>query len=102
MLRILNRTEIDNSLWDACIRKSHNSKVYGYSWYIDLFADDWIGIVKGNYESVMPLPVRKKYLIDYIYTPYYIQQLGIFSVHALTAEEIEVFIDHIPSKYRLI
>ncbi len=49
--------------------------------------------VYGEYEHVMPLPVRQKWGIKYLYQPYFCQQLGIFpappfEVQVLFANEL--------------
>lgn len=33
-----------------------------------------------DYQAVMPLPIRNKYLIKYVYNPLWILQLGVFSI----------------------
>ncbi len=77
-LRFLNRKEIDTAKWDTCIRNAVNSLIYGYSWYLDIFADNWSGIVNADYTCVMPIVWRRKYGIRYTYRPFLIQQQGVF------------------------
>ena len=40
-------------------------------------AENWHGLVVGNYNAVMALPWKKKFGIRYVYTPAFIQQLGL-------------------------
>jgi hypothetical protein len=47
-------------------------------WHLDRTAVVWDALVWGDYEFVMPLPVRKKWGIQYVYQPLFCQQLGIF------------------------
>lgn len=56
-------------------------------------------MVYGDYEAVMPLPWRRKYLIKYIYTPAWVQQLGVFSTKDFTQQEYLHFIEAIPQKF---
>ena len=54
--------DIDFSKWDKCISSSHNGNVFGYSWFLDAVCDDWDAFIIGNYDAVIPLPIRKKQL----------------------------------------
>ncbi len=69
MFRILNHSEIDYDAWDTCVSKSQNPSLYGKSWYLNIFAGNWKGIVKGDYEAVFPLIYRNKYGMKYICQP---------------------------------
>lgn len=74
----LEHKKIDYKKWDNCIGNAGNSRVYAMSWHLDRTAEIWDALVLGNYDFVMPLPVRKKWGIKYIYQPLFSQQLGIF------------------------
>jgi len=101
-IKYLKHSEINKQDWDKCISRSFNGIVYGYSWYLDIVSFDWEALVLGNYEAVMPLTVKNKYWINYIYQPPYTQQLGIFTFSLLTPELVEQFIRAIPEKYKVI
>jgi hypothetical protein len=77
-LKYLRHSDIDYEKWDQCIGKAPNSRVYAASWYLDRSAVVWDALVWGDYEYVMPLPVKKKFGISFLYQPLYCQQLGIF------------------------
>ena len=70
--------EIETDKWDTCIAKSPNALVYAQSWYLDKVCDRWDALVFGDYQYVMPLTFRKKIGINYLYQPFFCQQLGIF------------------------
>jgi len=93
MIRYLERDNIDEKKWDTCIQKSFNGNLYGYSWFLDVVAGEWAGLVEGDYERVFPLPFRKKYGIHYIYQPFFTQQLGLYSKSALNTEILSKFLD---------
>ncbi len=78
-IKYLRNSEIDKSKWDTCIAKSIQQLPYAYSWYLDAAAENWDAIVVNNYEAVFPLPWKKKWGISYVYPPFFIQQLGLFS-----------------------
>jgi hypothetical protein len=100
MIRYMDHHEIDMEKWDACIDSAPNGIFYAYSWYLDMLAPPWGGLVEGDYRSVMPLPYRKKFGVHYIYQPAFIQQLGIFSTHSMGEELTRKFIAAIPGHFR--
>jgi len=75
---IIPSYQIDKKKWDDCIYRSTNSLIYGYSWYLDMLADNWHGIVVNDYECVLPVPWRKKIGTRYCYDVPFTQQLGYF------------------------
>lgn len=74
---------IDRSRWDACIRYSRNGLIYATSAYMDCMADNWYGIVAGDYDCVMPVPWRKKMGVRYCYHVPFVQQLGWFPLRSV-------------------
>jgi hypothetical protein len=100
MIKYLKRTQIDNRKWDDCITNSSNGLVYAFSWYLDIICPGWEALVEDDYQKVFPLAHRGKFLINYLYQPYFTQQLGIFSRDKMTDEDITLFIQSIPFKYR--
>ncbi|MCL6525175.1 MAG: hypothetical protein K6T34_11030 [Thermoflavifilum sp.] len=77
-LRLLHQRDIDPQQWDGCIAQAPNKLPYAYYHYLCAMTDEWLALVAGDYQAVMPLPIRKKYGIRYVYRPPFIQQLGIF------------------------
>ena len=104
MLKFLKNTEIDISLWDECISRSSQSLIYGLSWYLDIIAPQWCAIVKevkGKYIIAMPLTVRNKLGVNYIFQPVFAQQLGLFSVEDNTETMVHA-INYLKEKFILI
>lgn len=102
MIRYLTHDEIDFKRWDACIDKALNSYVYGYAWYLNIIAGEWDALVEDDYKSVFPLPFREKMGIKYIYQPAFTQQLGLFSQETKATEKLPLFLNSIPSHFRLM
>jgi hypothetical protein len=98
----LKQTEIDTAKWDYCIAKSFNGMIYAYSWYLDIVCPDWDALICGDYESVMPLTQNRKMGFDYLFQPYFTQQLGIFSSHKIDYALVESFISAIPEKFKFV
>ena len=100
-MEILPRHKIDTQKWDACVQKAWCESVYGYSWYLDACCN-WQGLVIGNYEAVLALPVRKKYGMLYVYVPYACQKLGVYSVNKLLPDVKQNIIDAVSSNYKFL
>ena len=78
MIKYIKRKNLDTKKYDNCIENALNSRLYAFSWYLDIVADNWDVLVLNDYEAVMPLPWRRKYLIKYIYQPFWLLQVGVF------------------------
>ncbi len=102
MIKYLLHNEIDFFKYDKCIDESSNSLIYGYSWYLNCITNNWDVLILNDYEVVMPLPKRKKYGINYIYLPVWVQQLGMFSMYKINEDLIQDFIYAIPNKFKLV
>jgi len=100
MIHYLKHTGIDKHRWDDCIDRSFNRRIYAYSWYLDLVCPGWEALVEDDYIRVFPLTWRRKWGINYLFQPFFTQQLGIFSPEALTVTHINGFIRTIPHKFR--
>ncbi len=77
-VRYIKNKDIDPVKWDTCIKNSPNRLGYATSWHLGHATEMWDALVMGDYEFVMPLPVRSKWGIKYVYQPFLCQQLGIF------------------------
>lgn len=102
MIKLLKHNKIDKTRWDNCINKSFNGNVYALSWYLDIVHPEWDALVENDYERVMPLTYSKKFGISYMFHPFFVQQLGVFSKSQLSQDDIDRFINAIPQQYRLV
>ncbi|NOQ26135.1 MAG: hypothetical protein GQ564_12290 [Bacteroidales bacterium] len=101
-IKYLKHNQIDKQKWDSVIENSKNALVYALSWYLDIVSPNWGALVYGDYEMIMPLPVKKKYGLKYLTQPPFCQQLGVFYKEKNKAVSSTDFIKSIPSKYKLI
>ncbi len=101
MIKFLKHSMIDKKRWDECIEKSFNGNTYAWSWYLDIVHPMWDALVENDYERVMPLTASKKFGISYLFQPFFVQQLGVFSTSPLSQEDVNNFIKAIPQKYLL-
>lgn len=98
MIQYLTHNQINLNKWDAAIAECGN--IYAYSWYLDIVHPGWEALVEDDYQSVMPLTGGKKFGVNYLYQPYFVQQLGVFSKQSMTKEKMAAFLDAIPKKFR--
>ncbi len=101
MIKYLKHNEIDKAKWDNSLKLSLNASVYASSWYLDIVSPEWEAIIEGDYTSIFPLCVRKKFGFDYLYQPFFTQQGGLFSSD-IEKDKLLHFLKSIPSKFRLI
>ena len=103
MIRFLKHSEIDSEKWNQTVRNSLYPNVLAEYESLDLLTGDdtWHALVQDDYESVMPLPTRKKGVLKYVYTPFFLPQMGIFSTREITADETEAFLREISKHYVL-
>lgn len=82
MPKFLEKSEIDYKKWDDCVQHASQSIIYAESWYLDCVAPSWGGIVleeNGRYLFVFPVAYNRKAGVNYVYQPFFTQQLGYFS-----------------------
>ena len=99
MIHYVKREDLEVVKYNDCIENSIQSRVYAFSWYLDIVADNWDVLVLNDYEAVMPVPWKQKYFIKYVTQPFFCQQLGVFSKHEISNEVIRNFIKEIPNKF---
>lgn len=85
-LYYLRNHQIDKALWDARLVTCNNHLIYAKSYYLTGMAANWDAIVTKDYSILMPLPWKKKYGINYIYQPPFLQQAGVFSTQPISAD----------------
>jgi len=95
-IKHLKHTEIDFEKWDDCISQASNSLVYAESWYLNVVSPNWEALINGDYEYVMPLPVKRKFAASFLVQPPLTQQLGVFSKKEINEEILRKFIRKIP------
>ena len=79
MIRRLKYNEIDFEKYTQCLENSEQKNWYAKKEVLDELSGNWEILVYGNYEAVMPVPLRRKMGINFVITPLFCQQLGIFS-----------------------
>lgn len=86
-IQFIPRPQIETVAWDACVAASPNRILYGFSWYLDAVTSlpdwSWSGVVvtgeTAGYQSVMPVPMRRKWGRWVVHQPLFCQFLAIYS-----------------------
>ncbi|MDR0206899.1 MAG: hypothetical protein LBI45_06550 [Bacteroidales bacterium] len=95
-IKHLSHNTIDFQKWDEIVLNATNSLMYAESWYLNIVSPNWEALVLGDYEYVMPLPVKQKLGFSFLAQPPLTQQLGAFSNQIIDEKIIELFIKNIP------
>lgn len=96
-IQYIKRKDLNETKYNTCIAQSLNSRIYAFSWYLDVVADFWDVLVFGDYEVVMPIPklkLKRHLWFPKIYMPPFVQQLGIFGIEKIEVNLIERFVDN--------
>ena len=73
--RIVSQANVDADRWDACVRL-HKREVFSENWYWSAVCSSWQAWVKGDYDDVMALPIKRKWgIIPMMRTPLYVKWL---------------------------
>ena len=96
----LSRAEIDVLKWDSCVN-SHltTDTVFARHWFLDSCCKEWNAVIIDDYRAVLPLPVRRKFGINYAYPPFFASRLGFFG-DELTQQEIDTALDVVAKKFK--
>lgn len=100
-IRHVKRSEVDPVRWDACIHAASNGSPYALHDYLDALTPDWEALVTADYSFVMPLPVRKKWNIRYLYQPFLVPHLGVYGKMP-NESVLQAFLEAIPKNIRWI
>ncbi|KAA9324967.1 GNAT family N-acetyltransferase [Adhaeribacter soli] len=106
MLKYLQHSEIDFTLWDACVQRAEQHLVYAYAGYLNVSTGgSWDAIVEmqhGKYVSVFPLPFKKLLTEPFIYQPFHSQQLGLFTTPESRETTVAPYLGQIPKRLRKV
>tara|TARA_R110002126_G_scaffold282967_1_gene431863 strand:- start:16160 stop:17068 length:909 start_codon:yes stop_codon:yes gene_type:complete len=100
MIKYIKRKDLDVEKYNACIENAVQSRIYAFSWYLDIVVDHWDVLVLDDYNAVMPIPWRKKAGIKYAYPPFWLLELGVFSLDENV--DYQSFLDVLFHKFKFI
>lgn len=79
MMRRVKYHEIDFQKYAACLESSEQKNWYAKKEVLDELSGNWEVLVYDDYKAVLPVPLKKKFGINFVIMPLFCQQLGIFS-----------------------
>lgn len=103
MIRFLKHSEIDPEKWNRAVHNSLYSTIFSEFEMLNKLTapDSWNALVSQDYEAVMPLPTRKKGVLKYVYTPFFLPQMGIFYRQDIPMSVYGRFLEEISKHYVL-
>lgn len=102
MINYIPYEKIDRIKYDLCIEHSEQFRIYAYSWYLDAVCDRWDLLMEDEYAIVMPVPIKVKYGLHYVYMPPWVQQLGLFSTYGIDRKKVDEFVKKLSKRIRWI
>lgn len=100
MIKRIFHQDIDFSKYDFCVENAVQKNFYAKKEILDHLCDSWELLVEGDYTSVMPIPVKKKYGVKVVIMPLFCQQLGVFSSENNPNKE-QAFLEFLSSNYKV-
>lgn len=101
-LRLIGNTDIDKKKWDELVDQAPVSFPWWKSWYLDLVSPVWQAVVAEDYRYVLPLPVRKKAGIKYVFPPDYTQQMGVFGQEIAPEQVVDALIEYAQQHFKYL
>jgi hypothetical protein len=102
MIRHLQRHRIGAHWWDQRLLECRNELWYAKEQVLDLASPGWEALVDDQSGAIMPLTWRRKYGVRYLFQPFALQQLGIFSPAPIDPAQQERMLHAVPPAFRLV
>ncbi|MFT7352885.1 MAG: hypothetical protein ACI9XR_002676 [Flavobacterium sp.] len=100
MINYIQRKDLDVLKYNSCIENAIQSRIYAYSWYLDIVAANWDVLILNDYEAVMPIAWKRKYGIKYVYPLLWVLELGVF--YPDNKIKVAPFLDTLFNKFRFV
>lgn len=91
MIRKLKYADIDFQKYKSAIENSVQNNFYASKLILDHLCESWEILISGDYKFVMPIPLKKKFGVQFALMPLFCQQLGIFGKERNPIIEQEFF-----------
>ncbi|SFC07964.1 hypothetical protein [Kaistella jeonii] len=100
MIKKLKYKEVDFSRYSKCLDQSLQKNQYAKKEVLDVLCESWELLVYGDYEFVMPIPIKKKLGFRIVIMPLFCQQLGVFGLKS--NDEIELqFLNFLQKNFKV-
>jgi hypothetical protein len=101
-VKYIKGDQLDREKWDRCLVNAVNGNICTYSWFLDIMCNGWDGLVAGDYVYIMPVSVSRRFGIDYLLQPRFIQQSGVFGTPSPDIQTVGEFIEGIPKNIKVL
>ncbi|MBS2210030.1 hypothetical protein KEM09_01370 [Carboxylicivirga mesophila] len=95
-IRLLKREKIDEGRWRECVQTASNGNVFAQVWLLDLICPEWEAIVAGDYDAVLPIPVKRTWGIKHVYRPEIVPYIGIVNKVPIDFDVYRQMLEAIP------
>ncbi len=99
-IRYINGTDISLPQWKECLRLGGRGTLYAEPAFMKAMAGGWAAFVLGNYEAVLPVFPRKKWGIQYLYQPAFIQQSAIHASGILSPQVVTALLTKVQATFK--
>ena len=99
MIRKVAYTDIHFEKYNRCLENSVQKNFFARREILDFLCEVWELLVYGDYEFIMPVPIKKKYGFKVVLTPLFCQQLGVFGSEKNAEIEL-IFLNYFKTNYR--
>lgn len=86
-MKVVARKNIDTAKWDTMIWNNDNALFYSLSWTLDALCQEWVGVIKGDYESAIAIPIQRKIGVKYTFNPFLFHRISM--VGDLSQSEVD-------------
>jgi len=86
-VQVKTRKNIDAARWDTMIWNHDNALFYNLSWALDTLCPEWVGVIKGDYEAAIAIPIQRKVGVKYTFNPFLFHRIS--SIGELSQAEVD-------------
>lgn len=98
-VNLIAAADIDRLKWDSCVHYATQPSFAGYTWYLNAVSRDWVGLVEGDYETVLPLFFDQDWLKRRRHRqPAHLAPSGPYSQHVLSRPRVLALLKSLPPR----
>jgi hypothetical protein len=95
--KLINRND-----WDNYVVNALNRRIYAMSFFLDIMSPGWDALIVDEGRALMPVTRNRKFGINYICQPLFVQQLGCFYQEESYQVTEHLLLDKLARSYRFI
>lgn len=100
MIRKIKYSQIDFTQYSNRIKSALQRNFYAKREILDVLCESWEILVYGDYDFVMPVPLKRKWGLQVVIMPLFCQQLGVFG-NERNADIEQEFLNFFRENYRI-